>query len=386
VARREVQGGAAQLSLRTAITAASTSILADGTVTGWPTGASYPFVIVLGRGTDDEEKVLCSTLTGSDPATLAVTTRGYDGTTAVAHDVDTAIEHTFDATSIDDLFDHVYDTTRDDHTQYSLVTGTRAFTGVTALVGSPVSIGTANANGSALTFARSDHVHDIGNGAIDSAALFAAGVVDQAAIGANAVGTSELIDGNVTAAKFATGVLPVLVVADAAARTALNGTVVDGQLVYQDDTNVLYAYRSAGPWWSPVLPGVSANTTAGPVTWAPRTTDGDLTSIVFAASWPLTLVTEWVLHINPSDSVAWDAELQIRTASGGGGSVVGYTLFRNPGLNQRFTTRIVARVSMTPSATQTLYLHVKYYTDTPTTGFDDSSLASSIIYEERISA
>ena len=46
----------------------------------------------------------------------------------------------------------------------------------------PTSVGTANSAGVATTLPRSDHVHDIANGAIDSAALFAAGVVDAAAM------------------------------------------------------------------------------------------------------------------------------------------------------------------------------------------------------------
>lgn len=63
---------------------------------------------------------------------------------------------------------------RSDH-QHAIVTGT------------PASVGTANAEGAGTGFARDTHVHDIGNGAIDAAALFAAGVVDTAALGAGAV-------------------------------------------------------------------------------------------------------------------------------------------------------------------------------------------------------
>src|SRR5262245_46044016 len=56
-----------------------------------------------------------------------------------------------------------------------------------ATCGTPSSVGTANAEGSGATLARNDHVHDIANGAIDAAALFAAGVVDTTALGAGAV-------------------------------------------------------------------------------------------------------------------------------------------------------------------------------------------------------
>lgn len=63
---------------------------------------------------------------------------------------------------------------RSDH-QHAITTGT------------PASVGTANAEGAGTGFARDTHVHDIANGAIDAAALFGAGVVDTAALGAGAV-------------------------------------------------------------------------------------------------------------------------------------------------------------------------------------------------------
>lgn len=63
---------------------------------------------------------------------------------------------------------------RSDH-QHAMTTGT------------PASVGTANAEGSGTGFARDTHVHDIGAGAIDGSGLFAAGVVNNAALGAGAV-------------------------------------------------------------------------------------------------------------------------------------------------------------------------------------------------------
>ena len=71
-----------------------------------------------------------------------------------------------------------------------LLTGDAATLGDTA----PVSVGTTPAAGTGNTGSRADHVHEIGTGAIDGATMFAAGVVNQAAIGANAVGASELIE------------------------------------------------------------------------------------------------------------------------------------------------------------------------------------------------
>ena len=58
-------------------------------------------------------------------------------------------------------------------------------------VGTPSSVGTANAAGSAAAFARQDHVHDIANGAIDAAALMASNMITDVQINsANKDGSS----------------------------------------------------------------------------------------------------------------------------------------------------------------------------------------------------
>lgn len=89
----------------TTLTVASTS--------GYPT--SYPFVLTLERATVNEEVVLCT----AKNSTQFTVTRGWDGTTAKAHLIGAAIEHTSSAADYADANAHVYDTTRDDHTQYA---------------------------------------------------------------------------------------------------------------------------------------------------------------------------------------------------------------------------------------------------------------------------
>ena len=69
----------------------------------------------------------------------------------------------------------------------------------------PVAVGTSTSAGVATTVSLSDHAHVIGVGAIDASNLFAAGVVDSAAIGAGEVGTTELEDDSVTSAKLGQG-------------------------------------------------------------------------------------------------------------------------------------------------------------------------------------
>lgn len=52
----------------------------------------------------------------------------------------------------------------------------------------PVSVGTTPDEGTAGEASRQDHVHDLGNGCIDAAALFAADVVDKAALASDVAG------------------------------------------------------------------------------------------------------------------------------------------------------------------------------------------------------
>lgn len=105
---------------------------------------------------------------------------------------------------------------RSDH-QHAIVTGT------------PASVGTANAEGAGTGFARDTHVHDIANGAIDAAALFAAGVVDTAALGAGAVTAPK------TTVNFAR-------VRRAANQATVNNTGIDISFDTQDE--------DTGGWWA----------------------------------------------------------------------------------------------------------------------------------------
>ena len=56
----------------------------------------------------------------------------------------------------------------------------------------PQDIGTTADAGTSTEAARADHVHKIGTGAINSSSMFAAGVVDTAAIGDNQVTTAKI--------------------------------------------------------------------------------------------------------------------------------------------------------------------------------------------------
>lgn len=94
--RKQFTGGAVQTTLAAALTSSGTSVVLASGATYPATGA--PFVIVIGRGTATEEKLLISARSVN---TLTVLERGYDGSVAVAHEVGESVLHTVDSYVID---------------------------------------------------------------------------------------------------------------------------------------------------------------------------------------------------------------------------------------------------------------------------------------------
>ena len=94
--RKEYNGASIQTTLAVDISAAATSItLTSGS--SYPTGATGPFVISIGRGGAGlEEHILCSSRSGN---VLTVLNRGYDNTTAVTHTAGATVYHIWDAAS-----------------------------------------------------------------------------------------------------------------------------------------------------------------------------------------------------------------------------------------------------------------------------------------------
>lgn len=95
----------------TTLTAAITSISSSMTVTavtGLP--SSYPFVMAVDYNNADEELVLVTNISG---LTLYIT-RGFNGTTAVSHQVGATIRHVIVAQDMTDAQNH-YDATTSVH-------------------------------------------------------------------------------------------------------------------------------------------------------------------------------------------------------------------------------------------------------------------------------
>lgn len=221
--------------LNALINAAATSAVLDTTPTNWPTGgANGKFYATFNPGESNEETWLCNARSGNTISVVSVADRGKDGTAAATHNPGEPVVCTFPAEEAHDYNQHVYVTTRDDHTQYMKTDGVRhdlaarhtftalgwapgTPTAVTAnaaasigtnahpsrgdhahagpVTASPVAIGTALAAGSGTNLALANHVHSIGVGAINAANLFAAGSVDSAALGALSVIAGKIANG-----------------------------------------------------------------------------------------------------------------------------------------------------------------------------------------------
>jgi len=105
--RREFSGGVIRTLLAANVTISANTLTAiDGST--FPSGLSNPFIIVAGRTTLREEKILISSRSGN-VFTVATNGRGYDGSVASTHNTTEFIDHALDASSIQDMNTTTYD-------------------------------------------------------------------------------------------------------------------------------------------------------------------------------------------------------------------------------------------------------------------------------------
>lgn len=97
--RKEFAGGVPPAQLTALMSPASTSVSIDD-ATGWLTGTSFPFVIVIDSGAATEEKLLVANRVG---LVLDVVERGYDGTVAQSHVIGSRVAHCLDAYTVDQV-------------------------------------------------------------------------------------------------------------------------------------------------------------------------------------------------------------------------------------------------------------------------------------------
>lgn len=206
--RRTISGGVPATTVAAGIDGSTLTITITD-ATSWPTGTVGDFGVVIDRGEDTEEKCLIDSRT-TTTLTVASGGRGVDGTSASAHLAGAVIEHCLLARDLDEANAHLADTSLDHHTQYLNTTrhDLEARHQFGAALGTPsaaAAIGTSASAGTGDDPAREDHVHVIGTGAINSAGMFAAGVVDSAAIATDAVGSAEIAADAVGATEIAAG-------------------------------------------------------------------------------------------------------------------------------------------------------------------------------------
>ena len=102
--RREFTGAALRTNLSANISNSASSFSVTDAV-GFPSGDN-PFAIVVDRGTNDEEKILISSRSGT---TFTVQARGYDSTVAKSHTSGAFVDHILDAATIQDMNTTTYD-------------------------------------------------------------------------------------------------------------------------------------------------------------------------------------------------------------------------------------------------------------------------------------
>lgn len=95
---KEFAGGAKRTTLNVDIAATTTTFDVVNAI-GYPDGVTAPFVIAIGLGTASEEKILVASRTGNT-FTVATGGRGYDGTTAAAHNRPASVDHVLDADTV----------------------------------------------------------------------------------------------------------------------------------------------------------------------------------------------------------------------------------------------------------------------------------------------
>lgn len=159
MARRDYTGNAIATTITAGINSSDLAI-AIAASTGWPSGgASGKFYVTINRGEADEERVLVESRTGLNLTVAAVGDRGVDDTTAQSHASGATIEHTFSAVDADEANAHVWDDTRDDHSQYlnaARHTAAHADENAVGLIGLTVHNGPENITTSSATFADVD--------------------------------------------------------------------------------------------------------------------------------------------------------------------------------------------------------------------------------------
>lgn len=187
---KKYSGNAAATALNGAI-GTSGATIETAAATGWPT--TGPYVMCIDRGLASEEKILIASRSGT---THTVSSRGYDGTSAVSHADDAVVEHVLDAVTLTESSNHINLTSQDDHTQYLNnarhdVTARHAFGSALGTPAAPAAVATTAAAGTGAAPAREDHVHTLADAVVTEAKL-ATDAVTTVKVAAAAITEAEI--------------------------------------------------------------------------------------------------------------------------------------------------------------------------------------------------
>lgn len=201
--RLDIEGGAAQTTLASGIGVGDNSVTVVSAA-GWPDGSAGPFYFDIGYSIDGTTTYEKAKATGRTGTTITGVTRGVDGSAAASHSAGVTVRHIFTAIQADEANQHYADPALDHHTNYLTagrhdVEARHVYGAGLGIPDTPAPVGTVADAGGGDDTAREDHVHDLGAGSIDTADLFAAGVVDAAAIADNlGLGPFGYVDGATT--------------------------------------------------------------------------------------------------------------------------------------------------------------------------------------------
>lgn len=241
--RRQHAGAAVTTTLSGNISAGALSLTLASS-TGWPDGSVGPFGIAIQTPAPPAqpttiEKILCTSRSGN---VVTLQTRGADGTSATSWTTGATVSHVFFGEEADDDNSHVYDTTRDDHTQLARTDGTRAFTG-----GVTINTGGLTVSGGGAAITGNETVS--GTLGVTGATSLSTATASGTIVGSSTVTGTALIPSGLTGATAASRIVGATTVG-----APVSGTFVAGDVVH-DQTGAIFVCISGGTpgtWSVPV--------------------------------------------------------------------------------------------------------------------------------------